>query len=659
MKQLNLYYLGGGGPSPTVPDGKTITPINDVTIWQQCAGLQPVYSTLSEILADSGYACALMSNDNAVDYMIRSTAWIIKEVPAMTNLTTPSGEVTASTYETGNYAPWKAFARLNDSNGSGWIPTTSDSIGEAYVQYEYANSAPVEVVQIYIKKWDSGSGRTFKYKLCGSNDGENFTDILTDITLTSNESKTINLNNTATYRYHRVYVTYANGGTNPALARGVELQFYSSNIPDSEIAMQAIGASDYASTQVLSNNTWCEAICKSDYCESVINIKVPTMTSNTDPSGLAFAGNSYSEYQPWRAFRNVNDVYGMWESNSIANNYIGYQFTENHHIYAMSIVCQNIESITNRGIKDFRLQGSDDRNTWIDIGITRTLNQTTSKQVIPISENNNYSAFRVFIVNNYGASYVDIRFLQFYGRQIGGIQTWLKAAGINKPYTNMAQVFADPTTLSALMSSTAAVNYLVTAKAWINDICSNELAMQYIGANNYAANTLLADSDWCNGICNSTYFESVLNVKVPVMTSNTTPSGECFASSVNSSYPIWKAFDGNNSTAWSPSSASVPQYIGYKFTSAIRIYSALIRPDANSTGSSVRDFIVQASNDDNTWTDLYTDYCPYETSSTDHLFSFASNADYQEYRIYISSKNGSWPGGTSVATLQFYGREDV
>ena len=39
MKQLNLYYHGGGGGGGSVPDGKTVTPTDDVQTLLACAGI--------------------------------------------------------------------------------------------------------------------------------------------------------------------------------------------------------------------------------------------------------------------------------------------------------------------------------------------------------------------------------------------------------------------------------------------------------------------------------------------------------------------------------------------------------------------------------------------------------------------------------------------
>lgn len=96
-----------------VPDGETVLPVDDVKIWQKCAGLKAKYTTAAEILADDTYVTALMSTDNAVQYMTRSLsiqASVLANsgaiealdsslpfiTPSMTSTTAPDGTVTAS-----------------------------------------------------------------------------------------------------------------------------------------------------------------------------------------------------------------------------------------------------------------------------------------------------------------------------------------------------------------------------------------------------------------------------------------------------------------------------------------------------------------------------------------------------------------------------------
>lgn len=238
------------------------------------------------------------------------------------------------------------------------------------------------------------------------------------------------------------------------------------------------------------------------------------------------------------------------------------------------------------------------------------------------------------------------------------IQTWLACARIrDKSYTTLNEVLADSTTLLALMSDDNAVDYLVRSTTWASGITADSTAMTDIGANNYCANTLLSNSTWLNAICNSIYFESVLNVKVPTMTGNTTPSGECFASSVYSDRYAWRAFD-KTTTEWH-SQADMPQYVGYKFTSPVRIIKVVLTtPNVGGPKTSV----VRGSNtgDADDWHEI-DDFVDCPTANTNYSKVISNDLSYLYNELYVTESNYVAGGHqyANISELQFYGREDV
>ena len=56
-----------------VPDGSTVTPVDDVAVWLKCAGSKAGYTNISEVLADSDTMFSLTSDENAMKYLERST----------------------------------------------------------------------------------------------------------------------------------------------------------------------------------------------------------------------------------------------------------------------------------------------------------------------------------------------------------------------------------------------------------------------------------------------------------------------------------------------------------------------------------------------------------------------------------------------------------
>lgn len=109
---------------------------------------------------------------------------------------------------------------------------------------------------------------------------------------------------------------------------------------------------------------------------------------------------------------------------------------------------------------------------------------------------------------------------------------------------------------------------------------------------------------WVEIICDSTYFESVLNVKVPTMTSNTTPSGECSASScyVHPNYPSYPyyAFSGD---IWC--SAQGDAWIQYRFAKAVKVNKIKVVSHGTSESNFYnKSYKLQASNNGVDFIDL-------------------------------------------------------
>ena len=227
---------------------------------------------------------------------------------------------------------------------------------------------------------------------------------------------------------------------------------------------------------------------------------------------------------------------------------------------------------------------------------------------------------------------------------------WLWFGDVEGTYSTLADVLADATALSTLMASTDAVDYLVGCTSWVSTITANQSAMSYIGLNNYCANTLLADSTWCESICNSTYFESVLNAKVPAMTSNTTPEGECFGSANYSGYTWYKAFV----SSWLTSVTNNP-YIGYIFAHPHMNIKKVTYTTWNNSTALFSKYIIQGSNDGITWTDCkeVSRSQNYNTSYTDIVTGMF---DFERYRIKATQTAS---GGMGIIYLQFYCRVDV
>lgn len=240
---------------------------------------------------------------------------------------------------------------------------------------------------------------------------------------------------------------------------------------------------------------------------------------------------------------------------------------------------------------------------------------------------------------------------------VANVQTWLHCANIwNKSYTTISQVLADASTLQALIASNNAADYMARSTSWASAVTANSSAMTYIGANNYCANKLLADSTWRNAIANSAYIESVLNVKVPTMTSTTQPYGQIVYGS-NVGYPL-SAFDGiaDSSSARHYAYIYTNSYLGYKFVnpvsvSAVRWYTNY---DATTSNYNLLTGKIKYSDDGSNWFDAYSITVTPKGGLQKQLYTGYSGTKHQYWAIVPTSVQSD--GHFYFNRLQFYGR---
>jgi hypothetical protein len=159
--------------------------------------------------------------------------------------------------------------------------------------------------------------------------------------------------------------------------------------------------------------------------------------------------------------------------------------------------------------------------------------------------------------------------------------------------------------------------------------------------------------------------------QVPAMTSDTAPSGNCYASSVYATTPAWYAFNpaqggwitNNTNTGW----------IAYKFPTAKVITSYTIRPwDIDTFPTRCPNtWKVQGSNNttngsDGTWTDLDTRSFTGWVSGVTVRFRMPITGSYTAYRLNVLTNGGnsymgvhalSFDNTTGSTTLGLYIRD--
>lgn len=395
------------------PEGATVTPVNDIQIWLHCAGIyDKTYTTLDEVLADNTTLLALISSNNAVDYMVRSTAWAsnLGLVPTMTSATEPSGEVIGTLVTSGN-EPYKAFDGNNATYYRGDTSTTN------YVGYHFVSSVIAKKFKVAFG-YHSTTNFTMTYKIQGSNDGTDWVDLTENITVNilgpvAEYVNSMNLNNLS-FSYLRLLKVSSSTSANFEVS---ELQFYplANAITDNQTAMGYIGNNDYAADTLLADATWLEAICNSDYFESVLNVKVPTMTSNTTPSGNASA--NFASTNAWKAFDNDDGTYlEVYRNSAPTNPTVGYQFTQDVKINAIRFGYINPNAPTAGSLsgKIYDLQGYNG-SSWETI---KTITSDFGIAMYAVVNSNNYSKYQLVSHDSVNTSdnWFSMSTLQFYGR---------------------------------------------------------------------------------------------------------------------------------------------------------------------------------------------------------------------------------------------------
>lgn len=338
-----------GGGSPAIPDGKTVTPINDVTIWQQCAGIaNPTYTTLAEVLADTGILQTLMASDNAVDYLARSKQFIgnLALVPIMTSNTTPSGEAFGFSIKV-DESDYSSITLNNDANAYKVFDGDTSTYPQARVGYDFGKKIAVNKVELVL---NAQAGVTCTV-WASDEKTQNYTKIATFTTTSPLTKETHVINNATAYRYWFV-VPVGEGSFR-------ELQFYTADgICQSSNAMTYIGQNNYASNTLLADSDWRDAICNSTYFESVLNVKVPTMTSDTTPSGTVFYNPSGVTF--WQVFDGNDATDGAFPNG--VGNYGGYDYGK-----SVRFMCARIKYTSGSSTDKFKVKGSNDGNTWDEL----------------------------------------------------------------------------------------------------------------------------------------------------------------------------------------------------------------------------------------------------------------------------------------------------
>ena len=382
------------------PDGKTVTPTDDIQLWLQCAGLKTLpYTTLEEVLEDHETLQKLISDHNAVDYMVRSKTWVKQvTVPTMTDDTHPSGKVTTSSvYSSSTHPGWKAF---NPSETNGWICASGSTLPQ-WIDYEF--DTPVCIRTVDIKQVDvSTNTRTFDI-VAYDNDPNNAVVLKSDVVV-GTSLLGIDIENTNLYKHYRV-IYKSTTASSVTYGSGIKLQFYTAlGITDDPTAMRYIGKRNYAADTLLADSN---------------PGLVPVMTGPTTPEGEASASSSTAASPAWKAF-NPSEANGWWSSVSpwcSVGDWVEYDFANPTEVKYASLMINPVNNVACNVSGKFQAYNG---STWIDISDVfqeSTNGQEEIPTYVPINTNGNkYTKYRWICTTTISSGTFEGLKIQYYGK---------------------------------------------------------------------------------------------------------------------------------------------------------------------------------------------------------------------------------------------------
>ena len=143
---------------------------------------------------------------------------------------------------------------------------------------------------------------------------------------------------------------------------------------------------------------------------------IPTMTSNTTPSGIASASDeaTYNEikYYAYHAF--ADDSLWWHSGQSVTPIWISYKFDTPKVVKKFTL--ENVYDESTGFVNSFKLQASNDNSTWVDLDTYTNSNVKGAKSTFNVSNESSYLYYRIYVVSIHDSiGYARIKRIQMYG----------------------------------------------------------------------------------------------------------------------------------------------------------------------------------------------------------------------------------------------------
>lgn len=294
--------------------------------------------------------------------------------------------------------------------GSRWITQVNQNTG--WWKYDLGVGVTKTVRKFrYIGEHNNQQIKDFT--LQGSNDDSNYDVLLTQTAASSQAWQEWTFANSTAYRYYKIVWTSIITVDNYAGALEMEMMEMISSLNDTltktltdyldysimdKIIFQIRASRTGTNIQLqIENNTY-----SSD--------KIPDMTSNVLPSGVASADDETVGYEAWKAMNDSNiDGADCWHSlTNTLPHYLQYQFTSGKIIRRYTITARN--QVANKQYPvDWTLQGSNNGSDWttLDTQTSQSFIQA-EKKTYSFSNTVSYTYYKLNITDSENSTYAVI-----------------------------------------------------------------------------------------------------------------------------------------------------------------------------------------------------------------------------------------------------------
>ncbi|KZE65186.1 hypothetical protein AV545_04480 [Paenibacillus jamilae] len=147
------------------------------------------------------------------------------------------------------------------------------------------------------------------------------------------------------------------------------------------------------------------------------NNLIPTMTSNTTPSGAASASSEYGDrWKAWNAFDHMVDDYGWVAANGNTTGWLCYKFPSSIRITRYTITMRSGSHAESPNT--WTIEGSSDGAVWSVLDTRSNISFSTNlSQNFDFANYNFYSYYRINITKNNGGGLLRISEMEMYTKQ--------------------------------------------------------------------------------------------------------------------------------------------------------------------------------------------------------------------------------------------------